>query len=122
MVSFTYQPALRSALPCIDGTVDYREQRAFFQRIDAILFTSGLEQDFINLALTDRKIDTAATRAKCLETFARYSVLALRSHPDESHRAHPQTWIEEPDATRTARILERNEHPLHEDGRQGPDC
>ena len=46
-------------------------------------------------------------------------VAGCRSHPDESYRAHLQTRIEEPDATRTARILERNKHPLHEDGRQG---
>ena len=39
-----------------------------------------MEQDFINLALTDRKIDTAATCAKRLEAFARYSVLALCSN------------------------------------------
>ena len=44
------------------------------------MFTSGLEQDFINLALIDRKIATDATSAKILERFARYSVLALRSN------------------------------------------
>ena len=169
----------------------YREQRALVERIDATLSASGLEQDFINLALIERKIATVTTSAKILERFARYSVLALRSniarrltglghhdfrariadsqilqwllhvgevdtikvfsksssdrfgqwtseesprvinqnrqhlpegkytfphrlgsvtgcrpHLDESHRAHPQTRIEEPDATRTARILE----------------
>ena len=54
MATFTYQPTLLPALPCVYGPVDYREQRALFQRIDATLSTSGLEQDFINLALTDR--------------------------------------------------------------------
>ncbi len=59
---YSYLPiAPRQAFPSVDGPVDYREQRALFQCIDAILFTSGLEQDFINLALADRKIDTAAT-------------------------------------------------------------
>jgi hypothetical protein len=76
----TYQPALRPALPCVYGPLDYREQRAMFERIDLILSTSGLEQEFINLALADRKIDTEAASAKRLERFARFSVLALRSN------------------------------------------
>ncbi len=80
MFTFTYQPALRPALPCVYGPLDYREQRALFERIDRILSASGLEQDFINLALTDRKIDTGASSAKRLERFARFSVLALRSN------------------------------------------
>jgi hypothetical protein len=69
--TFTYQPALRPALPCVYGPLDYREQRALFERIDLILSASGLEQDFINLALTDREIDTAASSARRLERFAR---------------------------------------------------
>ena len=77
---FTYQPALRPALPCIYGSLDYREQRALFERIDVILSASGLEQDFINLALTDQKIDTTATSAKRLGRFARLSVLAFRAN------------------------------------------
>ena len=47
MATFTYQPALRPALPCVYGPLDYREQRALFIRIDGILSVSGLEQDFI---------------------------------------------------------------------------
>ena len=80
MATFTYQPALRPALPCVYGPLDYREQRALFERIDLILTISGLEQDFINIALADRKIDTDATSAKRLDRFARLSVLALRSN------------------------------------------
>ena len=60
--------------------MEYREQRALFERIDGILSASGLEQDFIDIALTDRKIDTAATSARLLERFARFSVLALRAN------------------------------------------
>jgi hypothetical protein len=78
--TITYQPALRPALPCVYGPLDYREQRALFERIDLILSTSGLEQEFLNLALADRKIDTNATSAKRLERFARFSILALRSN------------------------------------------
>lgn len=80
VATFTYQPALRPALPCVYGPLDYREQRALFERIDGILSASGLEQDFINLALADRKIDIDATSAKRLERFARFSVLALRAN------------------------------------------
>ena len=35
--SFTFQPVLRPALPCVYGPLDYREQRALFERIDGIL-------------------------------------------------------------------------------------
>ena len=44
MESITYQPALRPALPCIYGCLDYREQRALYEKIDAILSASDLEQ------------------------------------------------------------------------------
>jgi hypothetical protein len=80
VATFTYQPALRPALPCVYGPVDYREQRALFERIDGIISASGLEQDCINLALADRKIDAEVTSAKRLERFARFSVLALRAN------------------------------------------
>lgn len=80
MRSFTYQPALRPALPCVYGPLDYREQRALFERIDLILTTGGMEQDFINLALAERRFDINSAKAKRLESFARFSVLALRSN------------------------------------------
>ncbi|MFU8894687.1 MAG: hypothetical protein ACNA8L_13785 [Luteolibacter sp.] len=80
MATFTYQPTLRPALPCVYGPLDYREQRALFERVDLILNTSGLDQEFIDLAVADRGIDTAATSAKRLERFARFSVLAFRSN------------------------------------------
>ena len=80
MTSFAFQPALRPALPCIYGPLDYREQRALLQRIDEILTVSGLEEEFINLALTDWQIDTDALSSKRFERFARLSVLAFRSN------------------------------------------
>jgi hypothetical protein len=80
MTSFTFQPSLRPALPCIYGPLDYREQRALFERIDGILAVSGLEQEFINLALTGSKIDADAISPKRFERFARLSVLAFRSN------------------------------------------
>lgn len=78
--SITYQPALRPALPCVYGPLDYREQRALFERIDAILSGSGLEQEFVNLAAVEHRIDARAMSARQLERFARWSVLALRAN------------------------------------------
>lgn len=80
MESITYQPALRPALPCVYGPLDYREQRAVYEKIDAILSASGLEQEFINLSVVDRGFDTQSATAKRLSRFARFSVLALRTN------------------------------------------
>lgn len=80
MITFTYQPALRPALPCVYGPLDYREQRTLFQRIDSILSASGLEEQFIRLTLIERKIDTGSATVARLERFAKYSVLALRAN------------------------------------------
>lgn len=80
MITFTYQPALRPALPCVYGPLDYREQRTLFQRIDTILSASGLEEEFITLTLAEREIDTGSATAARLERFAKYSVLALRTN------------------------------------------
>jgi len=80
MESITYQPALRPALPCIYGCLDYREQRALYEKIDAILSASDLEQEFINLTVADREFDTQTATAKQLDRFARFSALALRSN------------------------------------------
>jgi hypothetical protein len=40
----------------------------------------GLEEKFITQTLAERTIDTLATTAVRLERFAKYSVLALRTH------------------------------------------
>ena len=77
MARFAFQPALHPALPFVYGPLDYCELRALFERIDGIFAMSGLEQEFINLALTGWKIDTDAIRPKRFVRFARLSVLAL---------------------------------------------
>ena len=66
MISLTYRPALRPALPCVYGSLDYREQRALFQHIDTILSASGLEEQFITLTLTERKIDIQSSSPQTL--------------------------------------------------------
>ena len=78
MRSFTYQPALRPALPCVYGPADYREQRALYEHIDAILTASGIEQEFIDIAFSERGIDVAGTRPARIERLAIRSVQALR--------------------------------------------
>jgi len=80
VITFAYQPALRPALPCVYGPLDYREQRALFERIDSVLSASGLEEQFITLTLAERKIDILSATAVRLERFAKYSVLALRTN------------------------------------------
>lgn len=78
--TFSYQPALRPALPCVYGPLDYREQRALFERIDTILSVSGLEEEFIKLTLAERELGPKAISVVRLERFAKYSVLALRAN------------------------------------------
>lgn len=76
----TYQPALRQALPNIYGPLEYREERAMYERVDHILRISGIEQEFVSIALTEKGLDPASASAKRLERFANYSVLALRAN------------------------------------------
>ena len=76
----TYQPALRPALPDIYGPTEYREQRAIYERIDQILTVSGIEQEFIRLALVDHASALVGASAKDLERFANLSVVAFRSN------------------------------------------
>ena len=45
LIPFT--PAIRPPLPTVVGSVDYRQRRDQFQRIDELLRTSGIEERFI---------------------------------------------------------------------------
>ena len=80
MPSFTYQPFLRPDLPQVFGPKEYREERALFIRIDEILIASGLEDEFITLAMEYHGLDLAKSSARQTENFCRNSVLALRSN------------------------------------------
>ena len=73
-----YQPALRPALPCIYGPVEFREYRAQLETIDAMLVEGGVECAFIQLALAENAAEWAGASGKELGNFARQSVLALR--------------------------------------------
>lgn len=73
-----YQPALRPALPCIYGPVEFREYRARLETIDRMLVEGGVEVAFIRLALEENAAQWEAASAKQLRRFAQQSVLALR--------------------------------------------
>jgi hypothetical protein len=78
--TIAFQPALRPALPTVYGPLDYRTQRALFERMDAILSASGLEGDFITAACIDQNIDLAKLSAKRQQRFARFSIICLRAN------------------------------------------
>lgn len=79
MDTIAYQPALRPALPCVYGPLEYREQRAQFQRIDAILRDAGLEEQFIKLAARETKRELQLMSGRERQRFAGDCVLALRT-------------------------------------------
>lgn len=80
MPIITYQAPLRPALPCVYGPIEYRDQRALFEHLDRILTVSGLEDEFLALAVVDRRVEPGALSAKRLERFTRLTALALRSN------------------------------------------
>ena len=68
-----FQPALRPALPCVYGPIEFHRQRALFQRMDEMINEAKLEEEFITLAVKEHGVD-----GKRVERFARYSGLAFR--------------------------------------------
>lgn len=73
-----YQPALRPALPCVYGPVDFRDYRDRLVTIDRMLVEGGVEATFIQLALAENATEWETASAPQLQRFARQSVLALR--------------------------------------------
>ncbi len=65
----TFQLPLRPALIEIQGGKDFREERDLFLRLDEILLHSKLEQEFIELALHEKNIDSAQISSRQLERF-----------------------------------------------------
>jgi hypothetical protein len=80
MLSIAYQPHLRPALPQVEGPKEYHEERELFIRLDEILATSGLEQEFIHLSMAHSGFTPAEQSAKRIDAFSRSCVLALRSN------------------------------------------
>jgi len=73
-----YQPALRPALPCIYGSVDFHDYCDRLKVIDLMLVEGGVEGEFIRLAMAEAPAQWAEASATDLQRFARMSVLALR--------------------------------------------
>jgi len=73
-----YQPALRPALPCVYGPVEFREYSALLVTIDGLLLAGGLESAFVRLAAAEHAAELAGASAKACASFARTSALALR--------------------------------------------
>ena len=76
--TIAWQPALRPALPCIYGPVEFRKFRDQLVTIDQMLVEGGVESAFIQRALAENIADWEAASAKQLRRLARQSVLALR--------------------------------------------
>ena len=76
--SIIYQPALRPALPCVYGPVDFHDYCARLVTIDRMLVEGGVEAAFIQAAVAEDPAAWAAATAAQLQSFARQSVLALR--------------------------------------------
>jgi IS5 family transposase len=73
-----YQPALRPALPCIFGPVEFREFRDQLVQIDAMLTHGGLDATFLTAARAAHATELTGADAKALQRFARTTALALR--------------------------------------------
>ena len=62
------------------GPKEYRQEHVLLIRIDEILTTSGLETEFIALAMAPCGFAPARESAKHIESFSRKCVLALRGN------------------------------------------
>jgi hypothetical protein len=76
--TIVYQTALRPALPCIYGPVEFREFRDQLVTIDGLLVAGSIEDAFVQRALAENAAAWTHTTPKQLARFVRTSVLALR--------------------------------------------
>jgi len=73
-----YQPALRPALPCVYGPVDFHNYCDQLVTIDQMLLAGDVEAAFIQAAVAQNSAEWAAASAAQRQSFARQSALALR--------------------------------------------
>jgi hypothetical protein len=78
MLLIPHQLILQKPLPIVNGPIEYHEQRDYFENMDRILSTSGLEQEFIIFALKEKKINPKTLKSNQLARFCRTAILALR--------------------------------------------
>ncbi len=73
-----YQFPLRPVLPCIYGPQEYREERDLYERIDGILHSAGLEDEYVSAAFAGSGRDWSKATAKAINQFALYASIGLR--------------------------------------------
>jgi hypothetical protein len=73
-----YQPALRPALPCVYGPVDFHDYCDRLVTIDRMLIEGGIEAVFLQAAVAENSAEWAAAGPAQQQRFARQSALALR--------------------------------------------
>lgn len=79
------QETLRRALPTVHGCKDYREQEALLLKVDQVLRTSGVEQDF--LRQSQEIFEEASARAVGAGKKAKAGARAMQRHMQSSVRA-----------------------------------
>jgi len=80
MPTLAFQPSFRPPLLPVLGSVDYFAQRRLFERIDAILCESKLDEHFLALALKDHRIDATKLSPSKAAKFAQFSFVCLRAN------------------------------------------
>jgi len=75
-----YQPQLRPELPEVIACKEYHEERNVFIRIDEILRSSGLEQEFIALSINEKNMNLEKLSASKRESFCLKCTMALRGN------------------------------------------
>ena len=85
----TYQPELRPALLNVIGCKEYREERDLFVRIDEILTSSGLEQEFMELSIQQKQLNLKEMSASQIDFFLRGCRMALRGNVARSIKNLP---------------------------------
>ena len=73
-----YQFPLRPALPCIYGPVEYRDERDLYERIDALLHSSGIEREYIAAAFSQSGRDWSKATPDAINRHALYASIGLR--------------------------------------------
>lgn len=76
--SIAYQFPLRPELPCIYGPLEFREERDLYERVDTLLRTTGIEDEYIAAAFAQSGHDWSKATGKSIDRFALYASIGLR--------------------------------------------
>ena len=78
--NISYQTPLRPALSPVIGCKDYREERLLFQRLDELLYKTGLQSEFIELSIQEKGLEVNKISSAKMQSFARHCELVLRGN------------------------------------------